>query len=147
MRTAHGRILAVQITAFGKLLGASLYEQLVNVPNFLKDIPQSLEEARPFWSSANPSNYFRIVAPLAQISALISFILGWRSRDWRPFLLGAFILIVVADAITFTFHYPRSAILITQPLVENQDLLHQTVSEWALGKWVRIALVAGAVVA
>ena len=147
MTMAHGGILAVQITAFGKLLGASLYEQLVNVPNILKDIPQSLEEARLFWSSANPGNYFWIVAPLAQISALISLILGWRSRDWRPFLLAAFILIVVAEAITFTFHYPRTAILITQPLVENQDLLHQTVSEWALGNWVRIVMVLGAVVA
>jgi hypothetical protein len=76
VRTGRERILAVQITALGMLLGASLYEQLVNVPNCLEDIPQSLEEARLFWSSANPRNYFRVVAPVAQISALISLILG-----------------------------------------------------------------------
>lgn len=146
MRTVHLRILTVQITAFGKLLGESIRadRECAELP---KDNPQSLEEARLFWSSVNLGIYRRIVAPLCQIPTLISLTLEWRSRNWRPFILVAFVLIAVADAITFAFHYPRSVILITEPLVENHGILHQTVSEWALGKWVRTGLVIGALVA
>ena len=129
MRTAHVHILDVRITTFGKLLDASLYEQLVNVPNFLKDIPQSLNEVRLFWSSINLRNYFRIITTLPQTPALGSLILEWRSGNWRSFLLATFILIAVEDAISFTFHYPQSTILITQLLVENQSILYQTVSD------------------
>ena len=136
-------VLCAAIIFLGVLLGASIYESVVMAPNYRANIPESLEHARKFMSVTNPGNFFRIAAPLAQISLLVSLILNWkRPRGRRWWLITALILVVIADVITFTFHYPRNAILFTNPMSVAPQELQQAANEWAYGNYIRFSLVA-----
>lgn len=139
MRTVRAVVLGATIMGLGMLLGAGVYESIVNAPNFQTNIPQSLEHFRQFMSASNPGNFFRIFAPLTQILALLSLILYWkRPFGIRWYLLLVFLLIVGADVITYTIHYPRNAFLFTNPLIESPELLQKAAAEWAFWNWFRV---------
>ena len=141
MRFVMDNSVVIGIILLGALLGAGMYEAVVMVPNYAFNVPESLDEAKRFMGAANPGNYFRIVAPLAQITLLITLILNWRGPDGRRWwLLAALCLAVLADVVTFTFHYPRNAILFTDPMHAQPQLLATTIAEWAYGNYVRIGL-------
>jgi hypothetical protein len=57
---------------------AVICDSVVNAPNFRAWIPKSLEHFRRFMGAANPESFFRVVAPMTQISVLISMILAWK---------------------------------------------------------------------
>jgi NADH:ubiquinone oxidoreductase subunit 6 (subunit J) len=57
---------------------------------------------------------------------------------WR--LAGALALAILADVITFKFHYPRNAILFIAPLTNAPADLNRVAAEWATGNYVRIAV-------
>ncbi|HEY0405503.1 MAG TPA: DUF1772 domain-containing protein [Pyrinomonadaceae bacterium] len=140
-------ILCLAIIFIGALFGGSLYDSIVMAPNFRVGVPQSLEHLRQFMAVANPGSFFRLIAPLTQISILISLILGWRrpvGRRW--WLILALILVIVGDVITFTFHYPRNAILFHDPMRTLPETLERVAKEWAYGNYVRILLVGAAMV-
>ncbi|MDQ2856185.1 MAG: DUF1772 domain-containing protein, partial [Acidobacteriota bacterium] len=135
------------ITLIGALLGGSLYDSIVLAPNFQVGAPQSLEHMRQFMAVANPGNFFRVIAPLTELSILISLVLGWKRPPGRRWwLLIAFILIVTGDVITFTYHYPRNAILFHDPMHVPLETLERVAKEWAYGNYVRTLLVAAAIV-
>lgn len=138
-------LLGLALAALGTLLGGSLYESVVNAPNMRAGIPDSLEHFRRFMSVTNPGTFFRVVAPLAQLLTLASLVLCWRrpaGRRW--WLLAALACVAVADVITFTFHYPRNALLFGDPLRVAPQELERAAAEWAYGNYLRIALVGAA---
>jgi hypothetical protein len=140
-------VLCLAIISIGALFGGSLYDSIVMAPNFRVGIPQSLEHMRQFMAAANPGNFFRLIAPLTQLSILISLILGWRrpaGRRW--WLILALVLIVAGDVFTFTFHYPRNAILFHDPMHTPPETLEQAAREWAYGNYLRIFLVGAAMI-
>jgi predicted exporter len=127
------------LLAVALLLGATWYEAVVMAPNYERDIPNSLELARQFMQRTSPAHYFRVVAPLAQVLTLLTVITGW-SRPGHLAFAAAFGLLVIADVITYTFHYPRLAIMFksTQPL--DSARLARAARAWAVGNWIRGAL-------
>jgi Anthrone oxygenase len=140
-------ILCLAVISVGALLGGSLYDSLVIAPNFRVGVPQSLEHLRQFMAVANPGSFFRLIAPLTQLSILVSLILGWRrpaGRRW--WLLIALVLVVTGDVITFTFHYPRNAILFGDPMHTPPEMLEKAAREWAYGNYLRVLLVGAATV-
>ena len=140
-------LLIIAVMSLGALLGGGLYDTLVNGPNFRVGIPASLEHFRLFMSVANPGSFFRLVAPVTQISILLSLILNWKHQSNRKWwLLAALILVASGDIITFTYHYPRNAILFREPLNTAPETLQKAANEWVLANYVRLALVAGAMV-
>lgn len=141
-------VLAAEIIGLGMLLGSGLYESVVVAPNFQVGIPQSLEHARLFWAVTNPGTYFRVVGPVTQLLALAAVVLCWkRPAGRRGWLIGAFVFIVVADIVTFTFHYPRNAVLFTNPLSTPPGVLKQAARQWANGNYLRVGASLTAVVA
>jgi hypothetical protein len=52
----------------------------------------------------------------------------------------------LAGVITFTFHFPRNKILFEDPLTRPAAYYRQVVAEWAAGDYVRIAVIATAIV-
>jgi uncharacterized membrane protein len=140
-------VLCLAIISIGALLGGSLYDSIVLAPNYRAGIPQSLEHFRQFMAVANPGNFFRLIVPLTQLSMLISVILGWRrpaGRRW--WLILALVLIVAGDVFTFTYHYPRNAILFHDPMHTPPETLEKAATEWAYGNYLRILLVGAAMV-
>lgn len=140
-------LLIAAVIFLGSLLGGSLYDTLVNAPNFSSDIPQSLEAFRGSMLAASPGNFFRVLAPLAELSLLLSLILGWRrpaGRRW--WLVAALVLVIAGDVITFAYHYPRNNLLFHDPLHTPVDALKVAAAEWIRGNYVRVLLVATATV-
>lgn len=140
-------ILCLAIISIGALFGGSLYDSIVLAPNFRVGIPQSLEHLRQFMAVANPGSFFRFIAPLTELSVLTSLILGWKHpAGRRQWLILAFLLIIAGDVITFTFHYPRNAILFHDPMHTPPETLEKVAVEWAYGNYLRILLVGAAMV-
>jgi hypothetical protein len=140
-------LLCLAIIFLGALFGGSLYDSIVMAPNYRIGIPQSLEHARQFMAAANPGSFFRVIAPLTQLSILISLIFGWRRparRKW--WLIAALLLIVAGDVFTFAFHYPRNAILFHDPMHTPPEILERAAREWAYGNYLRIVLVGAALI-
>jgi hypothetical protein len=128
------------------LLGASVYESVVLAPN-LQGAPASLEHARGFYHATNPGVFFRVISPATQLLLLVALVCNWKPAPvtrWR--LAGALVLAILADVITFQFHYPRNAILFFAPLTNPPVYYDRVAAEWATGNYVRIAVVLTVVV-
>jgi uncharacterized membrane protein len=127
------------------LLGAAVYESVVLAPN-LQGAPASLEHARGFYHVTNPGVFFRVLSPATQLFLLVALVCNWKPTPgtrWR--LAGALVLAILGDVITFTFHYPRNAILFSAPLTNTSADLDRVAEEWAMGNYVRIVLILTAV--
>jgi hypothetical protein len=116
------------------LPGATIYESVVMAPNYERDIPASIVIARQFLARTTPAHFFRPVTPLTQVLLL--------SR-----LVTALGLLPLLDAITFTFHYPRLAIMFKALLPEDPARLRRAAREWALGNLAKAALLVAAFLA
>jgi hypothetical protein len=137
---------AVALLASAMLLGAGVYESVVVAPNF-PGAPASLEHARGFYHATNPGMLFRVLSPALQLSLLLALLCNWRpvaATRWR--LAAALALAIVSDVITFAFHYPRNAILFSAPLTATPADLDRVATEWAMGNYVRIAVVLATVI-
>lgn len=129
------------------LLGATLYESVVMAPNYEREIPASVEAARQFLKKTTPAHYFRPLSPIAQLLSLGGLIASWpisAARWWLMITLG---ILVLLDAITFSFHYPRLATLFKGPLPEDPKVLSRAAREWAQGNIARAVLLLVAFVA
>jgi hypothetical protein len=59
----------------------------------------------------------------------------------------ALLALVIADVVTFTYHYPRNATMFTSPLTVDPERLRAAASEWQTANYGRVALVSAAWVA
>jgi predicted exporter len=132
-------LATLALLAVALLLGATWYEAVVMAPNYERDVPDSVDLARRFLQRTTPAHYFRVVAPLAQILTLLTVIAGWNRPRHLAFAV-ALGLLIIADVITYTFHYPRLALMFksTQPV--DSARLARAAREWAVGNWIRGAL-------
>jgi hypothetical protein len=136
---------AIALIVSAVLLGAGVYESVVLAPN-LQGAPISLEHARGFYHVTNPGAFFRVVSPATQLFLLVALVCNWKIPVTRWSLAGALAFAILADVITFKFHYPRNTILFLAPLTGPAADLDRVATEWAAGNYVRIALILTAVV-
>jgi len=71
----------------------------------------------------------------------VALVCNWKAPRTRWSLTAALLIAILADVITFTFHYPRNAILFLAPLKDPAADLDRVATEWAAGNYVRIALI------
>src|SRR3954452_8985522 len=111
--------VAIALVVSAMLLGAAVYESVVLAPN-LQGAPASLEHARGFYHVTNPGVFFRVLSPATQLFLLFALVCNWKpipGTRWQ--LATALVLAILADVITFKFHYPRNAILFSAPLTNT----------------------------
>ena len=145
MKILRVLLLAAAAALSGMLLGGSLYDSLVLVPNINGNLPQSLEHGRLFMHAATPGSFFRVISPLTQVSLLLAGIFCWTVRSSRWWILAGLLAAVMADVLTFAYFYPRNELMFQNPLGQPVELLARTAQEWGRMNLVRIALVAVAV--
>jgi hypothetical protein len=134
-------ILAVLALLFvGTLFGGSLYDTLVLAPN-LQGGPEGLEHGRLFMSAGTPGSFFRALAPASQILVLLALVASWQSAQLRWPLLIALVALVIADVVTFTYHYPRNEIMFSAPLTVDPERLRTVAKEWRTANYFRVFLV------
>jgi hypothetical protein len=138
--------VAIALVLSTMLLGASVYQSVVDAPNYHGG-PVALEHARGFYHAVNPGVFFRTIAPGSQLLLLIAIVCNWkptRITRWR--LVGGLALLILADVVTFRFHYPRNSILFVAPLTNTSPFYDRVATEWATGNYVRDAMVSITVV-
>jgi hypothetical protein len=131
-------LATLALLAVALLPGATCYEAVVMAPNYERDVPSSLDLARRFLQRTTPAHYFRVVAPLAQVLTLLTVIAAWNRPRHLAFTV-ALGLLVIADVITYTFHYPRLAVMFKSTQLDSARLA-RAAREWAVGNWIRAAL-------
>jgi uncharacterized membrane protein len=135
-------LFVINVTGVGMLLGGAVYESVVLNPNYRKNIPDSLVSLREFMMDRTPADYFRILSPVAIISLLISVIINWGTLPGRWWIIASFFPLIIADTITFRFHYPRNKVMFIDPLIKENELLKKYALQWQTGNIVRILLIA-----
>lgn len=133
-------LLTLDVIGLGMLLGGGVYESVIMNPNYRANIPQSLEQLRSFMKVKTPANFFRIISPVTMLSLLITVVVCWGSVSERWWYVTAFATLIVADLITYAFHYPRNKVLFIDPLSSDTELLRRLAREWQTGNKVRIIL-------
>ena len=110
-------IIFTAIVVTGAVLGANVYNSVVDVPNWGAQIPGSLETARRYFGVRNPGTFFRVASPLSQALSVLVLIVAWRlggqTRGLAALALGFGVL---ADVFTFAYFYPRNAVMFVQPV-------------------------------
>ena len=133
-------LAAVDILGLGILFGGGVYESVVVNPNYRANIPESLSHLRQFMKVRTPANLFRIASPVTMLSLLASGIASWGLSASRWWFVAAFFALVIADSITYTFHYPRNKVMFIDPLSPDTAMLQRVANEWGRGNLVRIVL-------
>lgn len=136
----------LDIIGLGMLLGGGVYESVVVAPNYRSNLPQSLDHLRHFMKVATPANFFRIVSPATMIFLVVTVIVCWGSIPARWWFMPALAALILADSITYGFHYPRNKVLFIEPLSSDTDMLRRLAQQWATGNLVRIVLMVIAIV-
>lgn len=139
-------LFTLALSALSLLLGATAYESIVMAPNFQRDIPASITLARQFLQRT-PATYFRPLAPIAQVLLLACVVASWANPAVRWPALMALGCMVVTDIITFTYHYPRLAVMFGGTGPQDPASLRRAASDWARGNWVRAGLLLAALLA
>lgn len=139
-------VLFAAIILIGGVLGANVYNSVVDVPNWGTSIPSSLDVAKQYFTAANPGTFFRAVSPAMQIAALFALIVTWRTGGKsRIFAALAFVLSVSGDVLTFSYFYPRNAIMFGTEQ-HTAEVLSNTWSTWASMNHVRNLIVLAALI-
>lgn len=136
-------LLYVAIALLGGILGANVYNSVVDAPNWGASIPDSMETARRYFGVANPGTFYRTVSPAAQIAALLALIAIWSAGGSARWLAaGALALAVAGDALTFAYFFPRNEILFGATF--DPEALTRAWSGWSCMNHFRSAIVAAA---
>jgi hypothetical protein len=140
-------LLVLALLAIALLLGATVYESVVMAPNYERDIPDSINTARAFLTRTTPARFFRVISPVTEVLLALSALVGWSTRTTRMSAGGALLVLILLDVITFTFHYPRLAIMFKSVQPIDADRVRRAARQWAQGNIVRAVLLAGAFLA
>jgi uncharacterized membrane protein len=138
-------VIYLAIVTLGCVLGANLYNSIVDAPNWGASIPASVVTTRQYFAVADPGSFFRMVSPAAQIATLLGLIACWRlGGRIRLLAAGALVLAVVGDIMTFVYFYPRNALLFDP--ATSPEVLARVWTEWSTMNHVRSAVLATALV-
>jgi hypothetical protein len=144
------RIIAfASIALMAAVLGVNVYNSVVDARSWGADIPESIRTARAYFAVVNPGTFFRVASPVNQILALAALVACWRSGGRARLCFGlALVFAVVVDGLTFSFFYPRNAILFGAAAggggggETNVDALATAWSQWRSMNWVRSFIIA-----
>ena len=134
-------ILFASISVASGLLFTNLFTSLVDARSWGSDIPNSIAAARQYFKVVDPGVFFRLFSPINQALGLIALVIFWKaSPAIRLRLFIALVCYVSAEAMTFSYFFPRNDIMFRDAALTDVDLLKKTWSEWNNMNWVRTAI-------
>lgn len=147
MDFARKVFVCLAVTFAAGLLFVNIYNSVVDTPNWGGSIPASIQASRDYFRFANPGTFYRVFSPAGQIVTLIALVLCWKvDKRVRYFLLAALIIAVGADALTFSYFYPRNKIMFIDPIDGNLDAIRSAYAQWETVNWIRSAVVAAGLI-
>lgn len=146
MQIVRRIIVYTAILILAGVLGANVYNSVVDAQNWGAAIPESLDAAKTYFAHANPGTFYRMFSPTGQISALLALIAVWPAgKKVRIFAGAALLLAVSGDVLTFAYFYPRNAIMFG-PEQHSVAELREAWSGWNTINWARSAVCLVAVI-
>jgi hypothetical protein len=139
-------LVELGVVAIAMLLGATIYESVVMAPNYERDIPESVMQARQFLRRRTPAHFFRVATPVAQVVLAGGTLASWQTPA-RWFLILALGILLFTDVVTFAFHYPRLRIMFKDPISADSEKVRSAAREWATGNLGRAVLLVLAILA
>lgn len=138
-------ILFASISVMAGLLFANMYNSMVDANNWCSNMPQSIEQARQYFSVSNPGDFYRLFSPINQVLAIAALILFWRTDKGIRLNLGiALMLALFGDALTFGYFYPRNEILFHSDLSARLQPIADACTQWKGMNWFRsLTILAG----
>jgi len=131
-------ILFLSITIASGLLITNVYNSMIDARSWGSNIPTSIETTRAYFKEVNPGNFYRVFSPINQILGLLVVILFWKTFPSVRLYLGvAFIMYLMADAITFKYFYPRNEIMFKTTSLADVEILKTAWQQWSNMNWVR----------
>src|SRR4029450_34888 len=76
-------VTSAAVIALGMCLGACIYESVVQAPHFSARVAESLVNARNFFVVSHGGTFFRVLAPLTQLTLVLTVVLNWRGSERR----------------------------------------------------------------
>lgn len=125
-------ILWLGLILISILVGGTVYQMIVIVPEFGRDIPNGMISfahshisTKTFWTSP--------IMPLGFLSMIISVVLNWKNGR-KKWLISAAALAILAEVLTIIFIYPQLRIMGIVDGTPSNDLilLTKTIKSWIL---------------
>lgn len=127
------------------LLGANLFEAVVDVPNWRR--PGGVEAYRQFIAVRHAGHFYRVLSPVSLVLVAAALVTGWGSPTRDALVATTLVAGVVAEIMTVAYFFPRNARLFfaaEPPTTHDQRRL---VDQWGRANLVRCVVVAIGVVA
>ncbi len=124
------------------LTGATLYQMMVIVPAFSRDIPNGMIEfasghvqTKNFWTSP--------IMPIGFLFSIIALILNWK-KPGKKWLILSISLSVLAEVLTIIFVFPQLKImgLLDGNPSSDTTLLTSTIKQWVVVDQLRFFILA-----
>ena len=134
------------IILLGGVLGANVYNSIVDAQNWGSAIPQSLDAAKAYFEHVNPGHFYRTVSPAAQVAAFIALVAAWPAgKRVRILAASAYVLAVLGDVLTFAYFFPRNDIMFG-PGQHSVEALREAWTGWNTMNWLRSGICFAAVI-
>ncbi len=133
-------MVAACICLCSGLLFVNLYTSIVDARSWAADMPGSIATARAYYAHTNPGDFFRMFAPMLQVSSLLLLIACWKGPGLRGLAIAVLLISLCADALTFGYFYPRNEIIFMSDA--GDAAIRTAVEEWSAMNWVRSLVVA-----
>lgn len=137
-------LLLVGLALQGSLLGANLFEAVVDVPNWRRE--GGLAAYREFTKVRNAGHFYRVLSPITILLLAAALITGWGDPTRNALVAAALAAAVVAEVLTVAYFFPRNQKLFFAPAGPPQNAA-EIVAEWGRANVVRCAIVAAGLIA
>lgn len=140
-QVAHALVVIGTVGAT-MVLGANVYQEVVEVPNWSHDVPRTIADFRACVRTSHPGFFFQVLVPLTMLS-LVGASVGSRGRPRHQtrWVLGALAGVVAAEIFTVAYFFPRNEILFFGDLSAHApDVIAQAATEWARAHLLRMAM-------
>jgi hypothetical protein len=133
-------LLLFGLLAQGCLLGANLFEAVVDVPNWSR--PGGVAAYRSFITARNAGHFYRVLSPVSIVLLAAALVTGWGHAERDVLVATALGAGVLAEVFTVVYFFPRNARLFfsTEPPSAADQI--RLVSEWGRANLLRCAVVA-----
>jgi uncharacterized membrane protein len=139
-------LLVLGVVGATMVLGANVYQAIVEVPNWNADPPATVADFRACVRHSHPGYFFQVFVPLTILSLLVSLGLGWnKPKERNRWVMGALLGVLAAEIFTVVFFFPRNEILFFGPMEKlAASFVAQSAAEWKNAHFLRMAmLIAG----
>lgn len=140
-KVAKELILWLGLVLTSILVGGTVYQMIVIVPEFNRDIPNGMIglahshiSTKSFWTSP--------IMPLGFLALVVSVVLNWKNKR-RNWLIGSASLAILAEILTIIVVYPQLKIMgiIDGTPSLDTELLTNTIKSWVLLDQIRFWII------